>query len=261
MLDYEVAELTWENGQVSMHGLGLPRVPAKPATTAAGANPRSTASTSPSKYAWDKPRASDTLESIVNQATRLPNRGKSMFDLGCGGGCDGDDLVPWFEPHRAATAVAAAAAASNNMTMDALVPCANRRDEQTTHVMGSMPATGYGTCMVGCSTGVGSCSGPAAIDKEALLASKRARVARVPTAREWSSRDQSASGSATFGRDNQLVALDTCDRELGMGYTSTSMGSPENTSSAKQCTKTTTDDDHDSVCHSRPQASFFYPIY
>ena len=231
MLDYEVAELTWENGQVSMHGLGLPRVPAKPATTAAGANPRSTASTSPSKYAWDKPRASGTLESIVNQATRLPHRGKSMFDLVCGGGCNGDDLVPWFEPHRVATAAAAAAAASNNMTVDALMPCANHKDEQTTHVMDSMPATGYGTCMVGCSTGVGSCSGPAAIDEAALLASKRARVARVPTAREWNSRDQSASGSATSGRDNQLVALDTCDRELGMDYTSTSMGSPENTSS------------------------------
>ncbi|KAI9078454.1 hypothetical protein K1719_039550 [Acacia pycnantha] len=30
MLDYEVAELTWENGQLSMHGLGLPKVPEKP---------------------------------------------------------------------------------------------------------------------------------------------------------------------------------------------------------------------------------------
>ncbi|KAJ6400386.1 hypothetical protein OIU84_015940 [Salix udensis] len=30
MLGYEVAELTWENGQIAMHGLGPPRVPSKP---------------------------------------------------------------------------------------------------------------------------------------------------------------------------------------------------------------------------------------
>lgn len=47
--NYEVAELTWENGQLAMHGLGglLPTAPTKPT--------------------WG--RAGDTLESIVHQAT------------------------------------------------------------------------------------------------------------------------------------------------------------------------------------------------
>lgn len=49
MSNYEVAELTWENGQLAMHGLGglLPTAPTKPT--------------------WG--RAGDTLESIVHQAT------------------------------------------------------------------------------------------------------------------------------------------------------------------------------------------------
>ncbi|KAK6925069.1 Myc-type, basic helix-loop-helix (bHLH) domain [Dillenia turbinata] len=49
MSNYEVAELTWENGQLAMHGLGglLPSGPPKPT--------------------W--PHANDTLESIVHQAT------------------------------------------------------------------------------------------------------------------------------------------------------------------------------------------------
>ncbi|KAE9622075.1 putative transcription factor bHLH family [Lupinus albus] len=48
-----------------------------------------------------------------------------------------------------------------------------------------------------------------------------------------------------------VATTNTASREFDLGFTSTSMGSPENTSSAKQCTKTTVDD-HDSVCHSRP---------
>ncbi|KAI4354779.1 hypothetical protein L6164_003618 [Bauhinia variegata] len=251
MLDYEVAELTWENGQISMHGLGFPRVPAKTFTAAAAANTGSTVSTSPAKYTWEKPRAGGTLEAIVNQATGLPNRSKILFGgVGvCGG--DGDDLVPWFDSHRAA-AVAPAAAASNTMTMDALVPCSNRKDEQSTH---SLP--GIGMRMVGSSTRLESCSGCAATHDEdaALLAEKRARVARVPIAHEWSSWDQnhSMSGSATIGRDSQQMSLDTSDKEIGAGFTSTSNGSPEKSTSAKQCTKTTASDDHDSVCHSRSQ--------
>ncbi|XAR50005.1 hypothetical protein NMG60_11004206 [Bertholletia excelsa] len=49
MFDYEVAELTWENGQITMHGHGglPPTVPTKPT--------------------WVRP--GDTLESIVHQAT------------------------------------------------------------------------------------------------------------------------------------------------------------------------------------------------
>ncbi|WMV49584.1 hypothetical protein MTR67_042969 [Solanum verrucosum] len=72
-MDYELAELTWENGQVVMHGLGPPRVPNKPLS-----------SPSPTKYAWDnKPHAAagGTLESIVNQATTgIPHHHNSPVD-------------------------------------------------------------------------------------------------------------------------------------------------------------------------------------
>ncbi|KAI9382007.1 hypothetical protein POPTR_014G066500v4 [Populus trichocarpa] len=233
MLDYEVAELTWENGQIAMHGLGPPRVPAKPI-----------ASTSPSKYTWDKPRASGTLESIVNQATCVPQCNKATFDNSTG---SDHDLIPWFNHHKAS--------ASATMTMDALVPCSNRSDQgRTTHVIDSGPA-GLGTCVVGCSTRVGSCSAPAATqDEDGLLTGKRARVARVPVPPEWS-RDQSVNHSATFGKkDSQQMTVDSCEREFGVGFTSTSFGSQENTSSGTNpCTKTLTADENDSVCHSRPQ--------
>ncbi|XP_013693603.2 transcription factor UNE10-like [Brassica napus] len=66
MLDYEVAELTWENGQLGLHGLCPPRVPA------------------PSKYSTG---AGGMLESIVDQATRFPNPKPA------------DELVPSFH-HR-----------------------------------------------------------------------------------------------------------------------------------------------------------------
>ncbi|XVF22763.1 hypothetical protein REPUB_Repub12eG0199000 [Reevesia pubescens] len=239
MLDYEVAELTWENGQLAMHSLGPSRVPVKPLN-----------SSSPSKYTnWDKPRASGTLESIVNQATRFPHR-KTGLDGGAG-----DELVPWLDHHRAA------AASAGTMTMDALVPCSNRSEDRATHVMESIPGLGGTTCVVGCSTRVGSCSGPAGTqDEEELLNGKRARAARVPVTPELSSKEQSGSASATFERDShsQQTTVDTYEKDhtLGVCFTSTtSLGSPENTSSAKPSTKTTTVDDHDSVCHSRPQAS------
>ena len=221
-----------------MHSLGLPRVPAKPLN-----------STSPSKYTWDKPRASGTLESIVNQATCFPCR-KASLDGG------GDELVPWLDHYRAASA---AAASSATMTMDALVPCSNRSEDRTTHVIESIPGLG-GTCAVGCSTRVRSCSGSASTQDELLITEKRARAARVPVTPEWSSKEQSASASSTFGRDSQHVTIDTYEKDLGVGFTSTSLGSPENTSSARPCTKATTADDHDSVCHSRPQAKFFFSI-
>ncbi|KAK4267904.1 hypothetical protein QN277_024626 [Acacia crassicarpa] len=253
ILDYEVAELTWENGQLSMNGLGLPKVPEKHPAAAAAA--RST--TPSSKCTWDKPRGSGTLESIVNQATTFPHRGKSIFD-DVGAAADRDDLVPWFNPQRAASAAVmatTASAASNTMTMDGLVPCSNRTDEQqTTQVMHSVTCGGtLGRCMLGYSTRVGSFSGPTNREDEAVLAAKSARVGRVPVAPEWSGRDQSVSGSATCGRESQRVTLDTCEKESGMGFISTSMGSPENTSSAKQCTKTNAADDYDSICHSKKE--------
>ncbi|THF96314.1 hypothetical protein TEA_028745 [Camellia sinensis var. sinensis] len=237
-LDYEVAELTWENGQLAMHGLGTPRVPNKPP-------PTSSATTT--KYTWEKPRAGGTLESIVNQATCCP-----IFKPSIGSGTMNEDLVPWFDHHHRA----AAASATATMTMDALVPCSTRAKDTSTHVL---KRTSNSTCMVGSATPVGSCSGANTFENNGGDCGggvmKRARVAaRVPVAAvEWSSRDNSVSGGSV---SRQLTTIDTGERELDVcGFTSTSMGSPENTSSAKQCTKatTTTADDHDSVCHSRPQ--------
>ncbi|KAK7293386.1 hypothetical protein RJT34_16251 [Clitoria ternatea] len=213
MLDYDVAELTWENGQLSMHALGLPRVPVKPPANNNNNNNR---------YTWEKPRATGTLESIVNQAATLPHRPKSSLEGGGGQGAYGNFMVPWFGTQRAVAA--AAATASNTMSMDALVPSSNRSEEH-----------GNRRGLVGRSTRVGSCCGEGA-----------------KVAQEMSGRDQSVSGSATFGRDSKHVTLDTCDREFGVGFTSTSIGSLENTSSAKHGTKTTTVDDHDSVSHSKP---------
>ncbi|XP_073155173.1 transcription factor UNE10 isoform X2 [Henckelia pumila] len=214
-LDYEVAELTWKNGQLAMHGLGPPRVP-------------------PTKYtAWDKPRAgAGTLESIVNQATRLPCP-KSASDGG------GDDLVPWFD-HRRSTANHAASA-SITMTMDALVPCNNinivsRNDNPvpSSHVLG-------------CSTRVGSCSGVAAtLDGGAVGGNHHAPRVDVNSC----DTNGSASESATCGLDSRQLTRDPYDKELGAaGFSSPS---PEDTSSGKEYSKST-GEEHDSVCHSRRQ--------
>ncbi|KAK4592977.1 hypothetical protein RGQ29_017209 [Quercus rubra] len=236
MLDYEVAELTWKNGRPALLPLLLPSTTVKPIPS----------TTSLTKYnTWDKPRASGTLESIVNQANLIPhhhhrnynsnNHGQKPRSFDGGGG---NDMVPWFH-HRAAVATATTSA---TMTRDALFPCSNHTDDQTTT---------HG--------GLGTLTHDQ--DKNVIIkrANKEARVA-VPAAAafaaapEWSSRDQSVSGSATCGRDSQHVTLDTCERDLGVGFTSTSLCSMENTSPRKPCTKaTTTGDDHDSVCHSRPQ--------
>ncbi|CAN6969606.1 unnamed protein product, partial [Brassica rapa subsp. trilocularis] len=70
MLNYEVAELTWENGQLGLNSLGPTQVPA------------------PSKNLRG---AGGTLESIVDQATRFPNPKPT------------DELVPWFH-HRSSRA-------------------------------------------------------------------------------------------------------------------------------------------------------------
>ncbi|KAK8718407.1 hypothetical protein V6N13_045642 [Hibiscus sabdariffa] len=145
MLDKEVAELTWENGQLAMHNL-LP----KPLNSTT----------------WDKSRASGTLESIVNQATCLPFC-KDSIDGGA------DELVPLLDlDHHLG------AASSATMTVDALVPCLNKSKDRTMHVMESMPGLG-GTCVVGSSTRVGSCCGTVNTqeDEVVLLAGKHARVA------------------------------------------------------------------------------------
>ncbi|KAL0846020.1 hypothetical protein Bca101_019266 [Brassica carinata] len=158
MLDYEVTELTWDSGQLGLHSLGPTRVP------------------SPSKYLTG---AGGTLESIVDQATRVPNPKPT------------DELVPWFH-HR-----------SSRAGLDALVP------EQE-----SQPPTHVGSCSNG----------------HPMAGGKRARVAS-----EWS----------TGGSQNLTTET--------YGFTSTSLDD-NSSSGAKPCTKTTTIYDHDSVCHSRPQA-------
>lgn len=104
--DYEVAELTWENGQLALHGLGPSRVPHRPLPS------------SP----WEKPRAGGTLESIVNQAaaatTTLPSH--QPHNNKSSGILHNSDtaatvaathgLVPWLEHnHRASAATSGSA--------------------------------------------------------------------------------------------------------------------------------------------------------
>lgn len=193
-----------------MHGLGLPRLPSKP-------------------LSWDKPRATGTLESIVNQATcTLPQFSKPPFDhtITAAPGGGGNEILTWFDHHR--TVATSAAAPSNTMTMDALVPCRNNQSDEpnSSHKIASavsMPGV-LDTSATG--TRVGSCSAAATQDEDTRLPGKRkGNVESVPATPEWSSRSPSVSGSATFGMDSQHVILDTKES------------------------------DHDSVCHSRPQAN------
>ncbi|WCJ22934.1 basic helix-loop-helix (bHLH) DNA-binding superfamily protein [Euphorbia peplus] len=214
---YEVAELTWENGQLAMHGLGPPRVPAKPLLASVH-----------SRYTtWDKPRASGTLESIVNQATLIPKlQRKSGLAAAAA-----DEIVPWLD-HRHG-GVTASSTVSATMTMDALVPCSNPADAVPAKVVR-----------------VGSCG-----DEDGVIASKRARVARVPVAAaEWSN-NHSVSGSATFVRESQrMTTVDTYDREGALEFTSTSFGSQDTTSCGRPETQTATvDETTDSVSHNRAQ--------
>ncbi|KVH91215.1 hypothetical protein Ccrd_006776 [Cynara cardunculus var. scolymus] len=233
ILDYAVAELTWKNGQLAMHGLGPPRVVNKPHATAATLT----------KYTWDKPRAAETLESIVNQATLPPNHKPQMHIYGAG------DLVPWLDHQSSATA-AGSFSASVTMTMDALVPSSNAQPPAASLRSG----VGAGRC----STRVASCSGDQSGFVDQRIRGGGGGTAAATATHEWSScRDQSASGSANFGMESsRQLTVETCERELGVkGFTSTSMGSPENTTSGKRSTKSTSPDEQDSVCHSKPQSN------
>ncbi|PWA67204.1 myc-type, basic helix-loop-helix (bHLH) domain-containing protein [Artemisia annua] len=224
-LDYEVAELTWKNGQLAMHGLGPPRVVNKPHANTANLT----------KYTWDKPHAAETLEAIVNQATLQPKQ-KSHINI------YSDDLVPWLDHHHNSGVTAGTVSASGTVTMDALVPSSNTQP----HAL-----SGTNGAPTNCSTRVGSCNGDQSWYGDHMTAQGGAAT------HEWSScRDHSGSGSATFGMESsRQLTVETCERELGpKGFTSTSTGSPENTVSGKQqSTKSTSPDEHDSVCHSRPQ--------
>ncbi|XP_042055351.1 transcription factor UNE10-like isoform X2 [Salvia splendens] len=109
-------QLTWENGQLAMHGLGVPRVVGK-----------QSASSSPAT--WDKPRAGGTLESVVNQATFYPPPPAA-------------DLMPWFESHCAMANPGPTG--SVTATMDALVPCAKNVHERQEHAAAC--STRVGSC-------------------------------------------------------------------------------------------------------------------
>ncbi|KAK9068249.1 hypothetical protein SSX86_012360 [Deinandra increscens subsp. villosa] len=220
-LDYEVAELTWKNGQLAMHGLGPPRVGYKthaPSTAAPA-----------TKYTWDKPRATETLEAIVDQATHHKPQTTDAYP--------NELVVPWLNYHSSAV-TSGTVNASGSTTMDALVPSATTQP----HALLSLTNGGR----TGCSTRVGSCSS----NRSGFVAVTTAAAA---AAHDWSScRDQSGSGSETLGMESSRQL--TGELELGVrGFTSTSMGSPEDTTnSGKRSTKSTSPDEHDSVCHSRP---------
>ncbi|KAL3624514.1 hypothetical protein CASFOL_031182 [Castilleja foliolosa] len=234
----QVAELTWENGQLAMHGLAAMRVgPTKPPVAGGG--------TTPIKYAsWDKPRASGTLESIVNQATTHHHHTSAAA------GKNVNEIVPWVD-HCRAEVNASSASAAATVTMDALVPCNNNRNaksnknknienqENSSHVVGSVPH------VLGCSTLVGSCSGGGSAADGGARGGKGGRAGICKCG---------ASESAT-GRLSRQVTVDNTysEREFGGGGpTSTSLWSPENTSSGGDYTRTSVED-LDSFCHSRSQ--------
>ncbi|XP_030501475.1 transcription factor UNE10 [Cannabis sativa] len=250
LLDYEVAELTWENGQITMHGLGPPRVPNKNI----GTN-------------WpEKPRAGGTLESIVNQATRPSTLSLPYKPHGMPTAAAREELVPWMKGHQGSAPPAAAQ--DNTATMDAQVPCSDPvKSRKNDRIKDSVVVPGFGTCHgqrgIVSYTQVASCSGAVSTQEEinnkttgGFVVPDQKRGSRTvvqTTARECPG-DQSMSGtSATFGTGNQPLRLDSCDRDVGLGYPSTSMGSPEHVSSDKRSRKRTTADDHNSFCHSRSQ--------
>ncbi|XP_076886465.1 transcription factor UNE10-like isoform X2 [Bidens hawaiensis] len=184
-LDYEVAELTWENGQLALHELGSRRVPSKPQPIAS----------------WDPPRAAETLEALVNQAT-LQSYCKTDNPV------TDDELVPWMHHRHDTTIAAVNLNESAHMTSDALVPSSNKAIKRARDVV--------------CSTRASSCSGnPPFVDP---------RVARGSG--NTTGKDVSVSGT--------FVTRDTYDGDQGgLRLISTSTRSPENTSSGRDCSNST----------------------
>ena len=234
--EYEVTELTWENGQLAMHGLGLPRVTGKIQHGGGGAGGGGGGG---SKNTWDnKPaRASGTLESLVNQGT-------------CHGeiiGFNGTDLVPWFSDHHRQTLQTPAG-------MDAMVPCE----------AGKAPAE---SSDIRVATRVENEKGRMVHGKGGRV---MARMVHSGTEGSGCRNQMKVSGNAAKfgGESGKKVTSDTRDRDYsvvsgGSGgltvTTATSQESMDNTRSGKICIKTTTTaatDDRDSVCHSTHQAIF-----
>ncbi|KAI3703241.1 hypothetical protein L1987_73171 [Smallanthus sonchifolius] len=146
-----------------------------------------------------------------------------------------DNLVPWLDFHTS-TVASGTVSASATTTMDALVPSSTTQP----HALLSGRAA--------CSTRVGSCSS----DRSGFVRGGAA----VAAVNDWSScKEQSVSGSETFGMESsRQLTVETTERELGVkGFTSTSMGSPEDTITGKRSFKSMSPDEHDSVGHSRPQ--------
>ncbi|KAJ8534770.1 hypothetical protein K7X08_016498 [Anisodus acutangulus] len=213
-MDYEVAELTWKNGQLAMHGLGPPRVPNKPLLGST----------------WDsKPHADGTLESIVNQATGIPlHQPKSAVE---GGKDRGGDLVRWFDNCLADTALVPTNSINTRNS--------HQQEPPSTHLPGITSK-----CVVSRSTRVASCSGAVNRTDGEM---ERARVRAA--AYEEIPKNFEITESFGNGEVKELIrslyhgdsmadesvswrdTVGTGDRDLGAErLTSTSMGSPERTS-------------------------------
>ncbi|XP_016437770.1 transcription factor UNE10-like [Nicotiana tabacum] len=250
-LDYEVAELTWENGQLGMHGLGPPRMPNnnKPLFNS---------------YTWDnKAHVGGTLESIVNQAIGIPHdHRKSAVD---GGGDREEDLVHCFDKCLVNTQ---ASTATVSVAMDALVP--SFAHPQNFHQGEQLPThvPGITTCLIGDSTHVISRSGDVnrtdgEMSRAKIGASSYEEISKDLEITEYFGKQEvknlinerhidavllrSMADPSMSRRDT----IDTGERDLvAERFTSTSVMSTENTSSVKKCTSKRVDE-HDSVCHSR----------
>ncbi|KAI3800431.1 hypothetical protein L1987_28522 [Smallanthus sonchifolius] len=213
-LDYEVAEITWENGQLTLHELGSRRVPTKSQPTTS----------------WDQPRSAETLEALVNQATLQPYcKTDATFN--------DNELVPWMH-YNNPTIDVNLNNQSATMTSDALVPNThNRTSDGSAQAQRSIKSARE----AGCSTRASSCSGNPFMDP---------RVARGTTTEtyNWSScKDMSVSG--TFVTPDTYTG-DLGGRRL----TSTSTGSPENTNtSSGRDFSNSTFPDH-TACHRRTQS-------
>ncbi|CAH1448105.1 unnamed protein product [Lactuca virosa] len=182
-----------------------------------------------------RPRAAETLEAIVDQAKLQPY---SKYQVAV----NDEEVVPWLQ-HRIPTVATGSVNASGTMTSDALVPSSNGNSTASQRVAQAHQSikSAHDT---GCSTRVGSCSGAqsAFLDRRMGQGGGSTTVA----AHEWSScRDQSVSiGSETF------AATDTYDGDLGGSRLTSTTGSPQNTSSGKDYSRSTSPDD--SLFHCRP---------
>ncbi|KAI4372697.1 hypothetical protein MLD38_010896 [Melastoma candidum] len=225
-----VAELTWDNGQLFLHGHGS-RLNSKP----------------------DAPDG--TLESLVDQATSIVNAIIPAADgkpsLGC----------PWFDPSQAPVDSVATASATTTMTMDMLVPFVaaviDNPHRQAAWLLGESVShdTGvYGSC----SHRVGSCSaigGPNGginpVGEEQRQDSRRQTCCGSV---EWGNY-QSASGSATYGYNVRTQDMHGSEPQL---ENAASHGAPEDMNrgegggGGRATAAATTEEEQDSV-YSGPQ--------